>query len=207
MDATEAVAGADAGADFLGLNFSRKSVRCVTADQAETIRAALPDFRGWTGVFVEQSETEMIGIAERWKLGWIQFYPSLLTDSEHPTVDTVGSLQRIAALRVRTADDLLAACDTIAKSRPEYLLIDSFVPGAMGGTGHVAPWHLLAGIDFGIPLILAGGLTPDNVGEAIRTVRPWGVDVASGIESAPGRKDVGKMRAFVQAVRDAERAL
>ena len=71
----------------------------------------------------------------------------------------------------------------------------------MGGTGHRAPWELLAGFAPGVPLVLAGGLTPENVADAIRAVRPWGVDVASGVESAPGKKDAGKVRAFVAAVR------
>ena len=68
----------------------------------------------------------------------------------------------------------------------------------MGGTGHTAPWHLLTEFKPGVPLILAGGLTPDNVAAAIRQVRPWGVDVASGVESVPGVKDPGKVRAFIQ---------
>ena len=75
--------------------------------------------------------------------------------------------------------------------------------GEMGGTGHRAPWHLLAGFDPGVPVILAGGLTPENVAEAIRAVRPWGVDVASGVESAPGVKDPAKVEAFIRAVRAA----
>ncbi len=77
----------------------------------------------------------------------------------------------------------------------------------MGGTGHTAPWDLIAGFDPGVPVVLAGGLTPDNVAEAIRVVRPWGVDVASGVESSPGRKDPGKVRAFIQAARAAAAGL
>jgi phosphoribosylanthranilate isomerase len=91
----------------------------------------------------------------------------------------------------------------VDRVQPAAVLLDSFVPGEMGGTGHRAPWHLLAGFDPGVPVILAGGLTPENVAEAIRVVRPWGVDVASGVESAPGVKDPGKVAAFVAAVRAA----
>ena len=83
------------------------------------------------------------------------------------------------------------------------ILVDAHVPGQYGGTGQTAPWHLLAGFDPGVPLILAGGLTPENVAEAIRIVRPYAVDVASGVESAPGKKDHEKMRRFVDAVRNA----
>jgi phosphoribosylanthranilate isomerase len=74
--------------------------------------------------------------------------------------------------------------------------------GQMGGTGHVAPWHLLAGFDVGVPLVLAGGLTPENVADAIAAVRPWGVDVASGVESAPGVKDRDKVERFIRAARE-----
>jgi phosphoribosylanthranilate isomerase len=73
----------------------------------------------------------------------------------------------------------------------------------MGGTGHKAPWHLLVGFDPGVPLILAGGLTPENVADAIALVRPWGVDVASGVESTPGRQDPDRVARFVRAAREA----
>jgi phosphoribosylanthranilate isomerase len=74
------------------------------------------------------------------------------------------------------------------------------VPGQHGGTGQTAPWELLAGLDLGVPIVLAGGLTPDNVAEAIRVVRPYAVDVASGVESEPGSKDSEKLKRFVEAV-------
>jgi phosphoribosylanthranilate isomerase len=86
---------------------------------------------------------------------------------------------------------------------PSAVLIDSHVAGQMGGTGHTAPWELLAGFDPGVPVILAGGLTPENVAEAIAVVRPWGVDVASGVESAPGRKSPEKVARFIQKARRA----
>jgi phosphoribosylanthranilate isomerase len=88
-------------------------------------------------------------------------------------------------------------------NQPAAVLIDGSTPGQFGGTGHAAPWHDLAGFDCGRPLILAGGLNPDNVAEAIRLVRPYAVDVASGVESAPGRKDIEKMRRFIQNARSA----
>ena len=91
--------------------------------------------------------------------------------------------------------------------RPAAVLIDAHVEGKVGGTGQTAPWELLAGFDPGVPLILAGGLTPDNVAEAIALVRPWGVDVASGVESAPGRKDPGKAASFVKISRKTAESL
>ena len=82
------------------------------------------------------------------------------------------------------------------------VLLDGHAPGQYGGTGQTAPWPLLADFDPGVPVILAGGLTPENVAEAIRTVRPYAVDVASGVESSPGRKDPEKLRRFIDAVRN-----
>ena len=90
-----------------------------------------------------------------------------------------------------------------ASQMPSAILVDAHVEGAMGGTGHKAPWELLTEFRPGVPLILAGGLTPENVGEAIRVVRPAGVDVASGVESGPRRKDPDKVGAFIAAAREA----
>ncbi len=199
----DALAAAGAGADFLGLNFSAHSVRHVTLDQARTIADALPNFHHFAGVYVEQSWGEVAAVDRAVKLMHCQTYATPWPGERFTPAG------HIAAFRVRSAEDIASIHALLAASlrKPMAVLVDSFVPGAMGGTGHTAPWELLAGQDFGVPLILAGGLTPENVGEAIRLVKPWGVDVASGIESAPGRKDAAKMRAFASAVRDAERAL
>ena len=198
-----ATAAVDAGADFIGLNFSMQSARCVTRGTARTIVEAVPGFGNrFAGVFVEQTWDEIAAINAELNLSFFQAYTAPWP------AERADSHLHIAAFRVRSAEDIAEIRTLLAASRPpDLLLIDSFVPGAMGGTGHKAPWDLLAGQDFGVPLILAGGLTPDNVAEAIRVVKPWGVDVASGVESSPGRKDAGKMRAFVQAVRDVDRAL
>ena len=93
--------------------------------------------------------------------------------------------------------------DRAAGHLPSAILLDAYVEGQDGGTGTTAPWDLIADYRPGVPVILAGGLTPDNVALAVRTVRPWAVDVASGVESEPGRKDPEKMRRFVEAARAA----
>ena len=116
---------------------------------------------------------------------------------------TILPLAHLPAFRVKDRDGLeqirhFVEVATALGRPPSAVLLDSFVDGQMGGTGHKAPWPLLAGFDLGVPIILAGGLTPDNVAEAISLVRPWGVDVASGVESAPGRKDPSKMAEFVR---------
>jgi phosphoribosylanthranilate isomerase len=90
---------------------------------------------------------------------------------------------------------------------PAAVLVDGYAAGLRGGTGRTAPWHLLSDFRPGVPLILAGGLTPDNVAEAVRIVRPYAVDVASGVESVPGRKDPQKMKRFIAAVQEAAATL
>src|SRR5207244_3773340 len=119
------------------------------------------------------------------------------TYDDQPPAEDPFPFAHVPAFRVKDAAGLDAVRRFVEAARragrpPAAVLVDSHVEGQVGGTGHRAPWELLAGIDLGVPLILAGGLTPENVAEAITTVRPWGVDVASGVESSPGRKDPGK---------------
>jgi phosphoribosylanthranilate isomerase len=114
----------------------------------------------------------------------------------------------VVAFAVRDRQSLTAIDAYLDRCRqegrlPDALLVDAHVPGEYGGTGQVAPWDLLAEYRPPVPLILAGGLTPENVAEAVRRVRPYGVDVASGVESSPGRKDAEKMRRFIAEARRA----
>jgi len=186
---------AELGVDAIGLNFYPKSPRFVTLEQARSLLPHCGPFMSTVGVFV--SNDPLVDHAEALSLGLRAWQ----TYSEKPVhIDGISSAH-IPAYRVKTAEDLERVRRDLAVVRPAAVLIDSYVPGELGGTGHVAPWHLLAEFDPGAPLILAGGLTPDNVAEAIRIVRPWGVDVASGVESAPGIKEEGRVRAFVEAVR------
>jgi phosphoribosylanthranilate isomerase len=117
------------------------------------------------------------------------------------TVEFMESLQEksFKAFRGNPAD-----IDGFARSDAPAFLVDASVKGLYGGSGVTADWDSAAELAKKYPLLLAGGLTPENVAEAVSRVKPWGVDVASGVESAPGNKDPGKMKAFVQAVRDAE---
>jgi phosphoribosylanthranilate isomerase len=196
----DAAFAVDAGADAVGLNFYPKSPRYLPDDRAEAVVRALPPFAAAVGVFVDTPDAGVSVTARRFGLRAVQTY------SADPPDLSFFPAAFVPAFRVKDSADLdairafLAAAD--AAGRPaSAVLVDSFVPGEMGGTGHRAPWHLLAGFDPGVPLVLAGGLTPDNVAEAVRVVRPWGVDVASGVESAPGRKDPGRVRAFIQAAK------
>jgi phosphoribosylanthranilate isomerase len=193
---------ADAGADAVGLNFYPKSPRVVTPAQAAALIRALPAFTAPVGVFVGMPLRQVCAIAYQLGLRGVQTY------DDQPPAEDPFPFAHVPAFRVKDVVGLEAVRQFVEAAaglgrRPAAVLIDSHVEGQMGGTGHTAPWELLAGFDPGVPVILAGGLTPENVAEAIAAVRPWGVDVASGVESAPGRKDPAKVARFVKIVRDA----
>ncbi len=198
----DVAAAVDAGADALGFNFHPPSPRYVDPRQARPLLRAVPPFLDTVGVFVEQPYRQVCAVAYQLGLRSVQWV------GERPPVEDTAPFPLVAAFRVRDAADRDAIGAFLDRCRsagclPSAVLIDAHVPGQYGGTGRTAPWELLAGWDPGVPLILAGGLTPENVADAVRAVRPYGVDVASGIESSPGRKDADKMRRFVDAVRTA----
>jgi phosphoribosylanthranilate isomerase len=193
---------ADAGADAVGLNFYPPSPRYVAPPRAAALVRALPPFTSPVGVFVGTAVRQACAVAFQLGLRGVQTY-----DDDPPAEDTFP-FAHVPAFRVKDAAglDRVRAFVAAAAARgrpPAAVLIDSHVEGLMGGSGHRAPWALLAGFDPGVPVVLAGGLTPENVAEAIDLVRPWGVDVASGVESAPGVKDADKMARFVKNARAA----
>ena len=188
---------AAAGADAVGLNFYPRSPRYLDPSAAANLLAHLPPFIEPVGLFVETSLAEARARFLELGIRTVQWYGS----AEEAT--PVAPCRLAAAFSVRDAGTLAEVVDFVARVRPAAVLADAFVPGRHGGTGRLAPWDLLAGFDPGVPLILAGGLTPDNVAEAVRRVRPYAVDVASGVERAPGQKDADKVRRFVAAVRAA----
>ena len=203
---------ADSGVDAIGLNFYSKSSRFVSVESSREIVRSLPPFVSSTGVFVDTSDDDIKRIATEIGLGAVQTYDERCLHCDFsPTA-------HIPAFRVKERADLDSIRGSVSHCLSRIpgttslraILVDSFVAGEMGGTGRTAPWDLIAelissieGERLPIPVILAGGLTPDNVAEAIRVVRPWGVDVAGGVEIRPGLKDAGKVRAFVTAVREA----
>jgi phosphoribosylanthranilate isomerase len=184
---------AAAGADAIGLNFFAGSPRCVDIDVAAAIAAALPPGVCRVGVFVNAGRERVLAIAARVGLDAVQFH-----GDEPPELCSGWDCKTIKAVRVRDADALARA----AGYPVDFILADAYVEGCAGGTGQrVAPEWLT-----GIPnerLILAGGLTPDSVAEAIRLVRPAAVDVASGVERAPGVKDPEKVERFVTNAKSA----
>jgi phosphoribosylanthranilate isomerase len=193
--------------DAIGLNFYPQSPRYVEPAVAEQVLRGLPPFVEAVGLFVN---TPLRQIAQTLRpLGRIQ---TVQCYGEPRELADPYPLRLIAAFNLRDRDGLLAIRRYLDLCRglghaPAAVLVDAAVPGQFGGTGHTAPWELLADFSPGVPLILAGGLTPENVAEAIRAVRPYAVDVASGVESNPGRKDAEKMRRFLDAARAAAAGL
>lgn len=189
----DALHAARAGADAIGLNFFAGSPRCVSLETATAIAAALPDGVCRVGVFVDAGRDEIRAVAERVGLNAIQFH------GDEPRALCSGwNRKTIKAVRIDGPQALAAA----ANYPVDYLLADAHVAGQPGGTGRRVPLEWLVGVP-SQRLILAGGLTPETVAEAVRAVRPAAVDVASGVESAPGIKDPGKVERFIANARTA----
>ena len=188
----DALAAARLGADALGFNFWPGSKRHLDAATARRIISRLPPFVTPVGVFVNQSEGEMRAIAGETGIQVFQLHgeepPELCARLPLPVVKAIPVDQ------VRTLSKLLSY-------EVQAFLLDTPSRG-YGGSGEPFDWSLAEGVSDVAPVVLAGGLTPENVGAAIRAVRPWAVDVASGVESSPGVKNPGRMARFVSAVRE-----
>jgi phosphoribosylanthranilate isomerase len=190
----DALVAVEAGADILGFNFYPRSPRCIAPEAcarivAEVARLATPVTT--VGVFVNETPERVWAVLKECGLDLAQLH-----GDEPPEHLMLLWGRAYKALRGVRENDLCR----FAPAGPDYpaLLIDAHRPGLYGGTGETCDWDeaALAALDY--PIVLAGGLTPENVGAAVRQVRPWSVDVASGVESAPGKKDAAKVRAFVR---------
>jgi len=178
------------GADALGFNFYRHSPRCVARERARAIMASLPPFITGVGVFVNESADVILETCEAAGLRVVQLH-----GDETPTfVDSLRRIARIKAFRIRDERDL----KSLPRYRAEAYLLDAYTPDRRGGTGATFNWEIARAAQPYGPIILAGGLTPDNVADAVRQVKPFAVDVASGVESSPGAKDRGLMEAFIR---------
>ncbi|TRO22699.1 phosphoribosylanthranilate isomerase [Ectopseudomonas mendocina] len=191
----DALAAVEAGADAIGLVFYGKSPRAVGVEQAAAILQALPPFVTTVGLFVDMPRDQLQQLLQRLPLDLLQFH-----GDESPADCEGHGRPYIKALRVRPGEDVAAAMAPYSGARG--ILLDTFVEGVPGGTGASFDWSLVPE-NATKPIILAGGLDADNVAAAIRQVRPYAVDVSGGVEASKGIKDAGKIRAFVQAVRDA----
>ncbi len=194
-DAGEARAAADIGADAVGLVFWAKSPRAVTVEQAARIAAALPPLVGLVGVFVNERPDTIDAIARVVGLTAVQLH-----GDEPPEAWTSPSRPVIKAVAVGEGFDPGSLAAWPVRVTP---LLDAHDRERRGGTGCRVDVALAASAARLRPIVLAGGLTPVNVAEAVRAIRPAGVDVSSGIERSPGRKDPALMEAFVRAVRGA----
>jgi phosphoribosylanthranilate isomerase len=193
----DALACAEAGADALGFVFS-ESPRRVRPEQALAIIRKLPPTVMRFAVFVDESPAEIAGVLAATEVDRIQLH-----GFEEPMVQELAGTRVVTAFRVRDETVLRE----IEEWAAPFFFLDAWHPGQAGGTGQRFDWEIAKRAHKFGRFILAGGLTPENVGAAIHRVRPFGVDVASGIESSPGIKDPAKIRDFVEAVRAADRAL
>jgi phosphoribosylanthranilate isomerase len=205
--ADEAVACLCAGADWIGLNFHAHSPRSVTLDRGAEIMAALPSPARAVGLFVDRPAIEVSDVAAELGLSAVQLHGNEPLEY----LQALNHLWIIKAFRLGRESDIRTMSDYLARAgelgrMPDAVLIDAQVAGMVGGTGTLVADALLPLLPAFSRMILAGGLRPENVAERLQRVHPWMVDVASGVESSPGRKDLAKVRAFIHAARSARDA-
>lgn len=189
----QALSCVDAGADALGVNFVAPNARRVDRALAESIVGAVGDRALVVGVVAGMTVDAMRALRDHTGVGCLQIH------GDHPADVEALLPHAYGAVGVAAAGDVARA-----QAMPgEFVMVDAKVDGSLGGTGHSFDWSLVVELAKRRKVVLAGGLTPANVAGAIRMVGPWCVDVASGVESAPGHKDLAKVRAFVDAVRSA----
>ena len=192
----DAIKAAHHGAHAIGLVFYEPSPRYVDPDTAARIVRALPPFVTPVGLFVDAPAEEVRRISRKAGIQLIQFH-----GSETPELCAGVGLPWMKAVRVRPGVDLLQYARDFESA--QALLLDAYQEGLHGGTGATFDWALIPP-SLPLPIVLSGGLNPDNVRDAVRAVRPWAVDVSSGVEASKGIKDEAKIAAFIQGVRDVD---
>jgi phosphoribosylanthranilate isomerase len=195
-NAEDALAAVAAGADALGFIFYEKSPRYVVPAVAAAIIAELPPLVTPVGVFVNEGLATVRSIMDTCGLALAQLH-----GDENASYCRELSRPTMKGLRLKDRSSLLALAEYRGRGAVRGFVLDAFSEKAYGGTGQTTDWGLAADVANTTPILLAGGLTPDNVAKAIRTVHPYAVDVSSGVESAPGKKDHAKISAFIDAVR------
>ena len=194
----DAQAAVEAGADALGFMFYEPSPRYLTPEEAGAIIRELPDHVARVGVFVDADEPTIRSTSTSAGLDTLQFH-----GNESPDFCTQFELRTIKAFRMKDRESLAQ----LAGYRTDAWLLDSYVQGVPGGTGERFNWDLAVEAKrLGCPILLAGGLTPDNAGEAVDQVAPFGLDVSSGVEAAPGRKDAAKMATLIASAKGSSAA-
>lgn len=217
----DALMAVEAGADALGFVFYEKSPRNIDAEAVREIVSTLPERVEKVGVFVYQDSEGAVRIAEQAGLTGLQIHlhqhlsPQSGRNGELVAVSTHHPRKLYLAMPASwflTDGPMMANLATFVERRPERtfdtILLDSETPERPGGTGTTFDWQRAAPVfdqmSRSVEVVAAGGLTPDNVAEAIRVLKPWGVDVSSGVEARPGKKDPEKVRAFIAAVRNGD---
>lgn len=193
---SDALMAAQAGAHAIGIVLFEGSPRCVTHSIAHEIVTALPPFVTAVALLVNPDASEVRDVVEHVQPQLLQFH-----GDEPPEFCASFGMPYVKAIRVRSGVDLLQCCRVYAGAKG--LLLDAYVEGNRGGTGESFDWSLIPS-NLPLPIVLAGGLNPVNVAHAVRQVRPWAVDVSSGVESTRGIKDAAKVAAFIRGVRDAD---
>jgi phosphoribosylanthranilate isomerase len=183
------------GVDLLGFIFTR-SKRQVRIDEIRGVIAAVPDRIERVGVFIDEPPEQIGAIVDACGLTAIQVYRPLTEE------DRALGLLLLPAVRVQEGEDLSA----IEFENGDHPLLDTWAPDIIGGTGRAWAWSQAKTVARRYPVVVSGGLTPENVDGAMRELHPWAVDVCSGVEAEPGRKDPAKLRAFVAAVRRGDNA-
>lgn len=192
----DALAAMEAGADLIGFNFYPKSPRYIDVGQCRDIMSVMRKYAQITyvGVFVNAPLEQVRATLDTCALTLAQLHGD----------ETPEMVQALHGRAFKAFRGVPLSLDGFVRSDAPALLVDASVKGAYGGTGQTADWSATAELAEQYPVLLAGGLTPENVADAVQQVRPWGVDVASGVESVPGKKDPASMKALVQAVKSLE---
>jgi phosphoribosylanthranilate isomerase len=187
------LAAAEAGADMIGPMFYEQNPRHITLARAVEIARVLPPLVMRVGVFANPDEAIVTRAIAECGLGLLQFHGDETSD-----FCTKFGIMSLKALRMRNAESL----EQLEHFHTDAFLLDAHSRSGLGGSGETFNWDLaVAAQKFGKPIFLAGGLTPENVAAAVRKVRPFAVDVSSGVESAPGKKDAARVRAFIAAAK------
>ena len=190
-------AAARANADAIGLVFYPPSPRAISAALATELVAATPPFVTTVGLFVNPEAEHIDQVCSELDLDLLQFHGD---ESAEDCALLAAGMRWIKALRMRPEMNVLAEMESYAAAGASGVLLDAYQPGVPGGTGSTFDWSRVPS-ERPVPLILAGGLTPENVVAAIEAVQPWAVDVSGGVEAAPGKKDAAAIERFVAATR------
>ena len=207
MDVETAVAAVEAGADYIGLVFAESKRQIDRKKALQIVREVKEQKEGTAlvGVFVNLPAAEVNSIADYCRLDYLQISGDeswqYCRDIEYPIIKVVHITPETTAEQVTA--EIEAGYNAGLRHKP-LCLLDTKIEGAYGGTGRFFDWRLAEEVAQRCPVVIAGGLDADNVGELIKQVRPWGVDISGGVES-DGRKDISKIKAFIQAVRQAEK--